>query len=97
MSMSRPPRDLIDDSEAWIANNTIFIQVGDLIHRREQNAKVVQKLFEYQTTSLQYNSMVALVMGNHDYEQIKLNPEHKHALSQSGPWCVQIDTIYPSI
>lgn len=77
---------LIDENEEWIANDTIFVQVGDLIHRREQNVKVVQKLFEYEQSALAMNSDVLLVAGNHDFEQIKWNPANVAAFSQKSSW-----------
>ena len=77
---------LIDETESWIANDTIFVQMGDLIHRREQNVEVVQKLFQYQSNAPNYNSQVCLIMGNHDYEHIKWNPVNAFAFNQAGSW-----------
>merc|ERR1712130_232717 len=77
---------LIDDTEKWIANNTIFVQMGDLTHRRENNVKVVQKLFEYKQEAPKHNSDVFLIIGNHDYEQIKWNPAQKSVFQQQGSW-----------
>ena len=77
---------LIDSEETWIAKDTIFVQMGDLIHRREDNAKVVQRMFEYQEAAKSLNSEILLVMGNHDYEQIKWNPAQKGAFTQKSSW-----------
>ena len=78
--------NLINDEYQWIANDTIFVQIGDLIHRREGNVEIVSKLFEYQEHALNYNSKVCLIMGNHDYEQIKWNPQNVYAFIQIGAW-----------
>jgi len=77
---------LIDSNEQWMAEDTILVQMGDLIHRREDNAKVVVKMFEYQEAARSMNSEVLLVMGNHDYEQIKWNPAQKAAFAQRSSW-----------
>jgi len=77
---------LIDSKERWKAEDTILVQMGDLIHRREENAKVVQKMFEYQEAALSSNSRVLLVMGNHDYEQIKWDPAQKDAFRLRNSW-----------
>ena len=77
---------LINDREEWIAEDTIFVQVGDLIHRREQNVKVVEKLFEYVEVAPLHNSEVLIVCGNHDYEQMKWNPANKGAFVSQQSW-----------
>jgi len=67
---------LINRHNKWIARNTIFIQVGDLIDRGDDIMKILDLLFKLRDQAQSKKSVVYLLYGNHEIDNFKGNYYH---------------------
>jgi len=64
---------LINRRNNWIARDTILIQVGDLFDRGDDIIKILDLLFKLRDQAKSKRSVVYLIYGNHEINNIKGN------------------------
>ncbi|ORX69345.1 Metallo-dependent phosphatase [Anaeromyces robustus] len=57
---------LIDDNNDWIANDSIFVQTGDLIDRGDDSRNIFDLLIKIKNQSKQFGGKVYTLLGNHE-------------------------------
>jgi len=62
---------LIDKKNKWIARDTIFIQIGDLVDRGSGVKNIFELLSNLMKPAKKNNSLIQLVLGNHEVNNLK--------------------------
>jgi len=61
---------LINAKQEWIADNTIFVQTGDVLDRGPDSRKAMNLLMNLEEQALQKNGKVIALVGNHEVMNI---------------------------
>ena len=82
-------KNLIDENNDWIAQNTLFIQTGDMIDRGEGDFKVLSflKKIQEQAQNSELNSKVVILLGNHEFMNLLGNTDSIYRLRYTFNVC----------